>query len=93
LARWDSGDQPQEKVGPSIQVDLKIVPEDSWGAALMYFTGSKEHNVKLRQKALDIGLTLNEYGLFPEDGEATPPHQRGVRAVASKTEEEIYAAD
>lgn len=91
LARWDKEGQDQEKVGPSIQVDLKIVPEDSWGAALMYFTGSKEHNVKLRQKALDMGLTLNEYGLFPDDKEATPPHQRGVKAVASKTEEEIYA--
>src|SRR6185503_12651624 len=76
---------------PSIQVDLKIVPEQSWGAAMMYFTGSKEHNIRLRQKALDMGLTLNEYGLFPEDGNEASPQSRGVKAVASRTEEEVYA--
>jgi DNA polymerase (family 10) len=64
-----------------------------WGAALMYFTGSKEHNVRLRERAIKQGMTLNEYGLFEDDGsDPTPPQQRGVRAVASKTEEEIYRA-
>ena len=57
----------------------------------MYFTGSKDHNVRLRERAQRQGLTLNEYGLFPEDGEDTPPQSRGVKAVAGRTEEEIYA--
>ena len=78
--------------GPSIQVDLRVIDAESWGAALMYFTGSKEHNVRLREDALKLGLTLNEYGLFPEDGEETPPQTRGVRPVAAATEAEVYAA-
>jgi DNA polymerase (family X) len=49
---------------PSMQADLRVVPRESWGAALLYFTGSKDHNVRLRDLALDKGLTLNEYGLF-----------------------------
>lgn len=77
----------------AVQADLRIVPRASWGAALMYFTGSKEHNVRLRERALSKGMTLNEYGLFPEDkSDATPPQERGVEPVASKTEESIYKA-
>jgi len=75
-----------------VQVDLRIVPEASWGAALMYFSGSKEHNVRLRERAQKQGLTLNEYGLYPEDGEKEPPQKRGVKAKAGRTEEEIYGA-
>ncbi|MCA9304683.1 MAG: DNA polymerase/3'-5' exonuclease PolX [Phycisphaerales bacterium] len=76
-----------------VQVDLRIVPKDSWGAALMYFTGSKEHNVRLRERAIKRGMTLNEYGLFEDDGsDPTPPQQRGVKPIASKTEESIYKA-
>jgi DNA polymerase (family 10) len=87
--RMDAEGEPST-TGPSIQADLKIIPPNSWGAAMMYFTGSKDHNVRLRGIALDQGLTLNEYGLFPEDDEDTPPQSRGVKAVAGKTEEEIY---
>ncbi|USO00306.1 MAG: DNA polymerase/3'-5' exonuclease PolX [Phycisphaeraceae bacterium] len=76
---------------PTVQADLRVVPEASWGAALMYFTGSKEHNVRLREHALKKGLTLNEYGLFKEDGESEPPQKRGIKPVAGKTEEEVYA--
>ncbi len=75
-----------------IQVDLRVVPEEAWGAALMYFTGSKDHNVALRERAIGRGLRLNEYGLFPDDGENGPPQQRGVVAIASATEAEIYQA-
>ncbi len=78
--------------GRAIQVDLRVVQPASFGAALLYFTGSKEHNVRLRQRALSMGMTLNEYGLFPEDGEKAPPQERGVRAVAAETEEGIYRA-
>ncbi len=74
-----------------IQVDLRLVPRESWGAALMYFTGSKEHNVRVRERAQKQGLTLNEYGLYKDDGEKAP-QDRGIRPLASKTEDEIYAA-
>jgi DNA polymerase (family 10) len=87
LSRWDV----EDKTGPTVQADLRVIPDASWGAALMYFTGSKEHNIRLRQRALDRGLTLNDYGLFPDDKEDTPPQQRGIKPVASRTEEEIYA--
>jgi DNA polymerase (family 10) len=65
------------------QVDLRVVAEHQLGAALVYFTGSKGHNVKLRQRALARGLTLNEYALSEVEG---------GRVVASATEAEIYAA-
>ena len=90
MGRWT--DREEAARGPTIQVDLRVVPEASWGAALMYFTGSKEHNVRLRERAQRKGLTLNEYGLFPEDDEPTPPQSRGVRAVAGASEEEVYKA-
>ncbi|HXX46747.1 MAG TPA: PHP domain-containing protein, partial [Myxococcota bacterium] len=65
------------------QVDLRVVPKQSLGAALLYFTGSKGHNIKLRQRALARGWTLNEYALSEFDG---------GRVVACETEAEIYAA-
>ena len=77
-----------------LQVDLRIVPPECYGAALMYFTGSKEHNVKLRGRALDQGLTLNDWGLYQLDewektkrvaGELPP-----IKSVAGKSETEIY---
>ncbi len=78
--------------GVTVQVDLRVVPESSWGAALMYFTGSKEHNVRLRERAQKMGLTLNEYGLFPEDDHKDPPQARGVKPVAGASEEEVFDA-
>lgn len=64
-----------------LQVDLRVVPDASYGAALQYFTGSKDHNVLLRQLAQQQGFKLNEYGLF-----------KGEQAVAGATEESVYAA-
>ncbi|HEX9847859.1 MAG TPA: DNA polymerase/3'-5' exonuclease PolX [Acidimicrobiia bacterium] len=64
-----------------LQVDVRTVKPDQVGSALLYFTGSKAHNIQLRQKAMDRGWLLSEYGLFDEDV-----------VVASKTESEIYAA-
>jgi len=87
--RWSGAIDDDE---PTVQVDLRVVPGESWGAALMYFTGSKEHNVRLRERALKRGVTLNEYGLYPEDDEDSPPQSRGVEAVAQENEEEIYTA-
>lgn len=74
----------------SIQTDLRVVIPECWGAALLYFTGSKEHNVRLRERAQKKGLTLNEYGLFPADDQDTPPQSRGVKPVACADEEGIY---
>lgn len=78
--------------GAVIQADLRMVPEESFGAAWLYFTGSKEHNVRLRERAQRQGRTLNEYGLYPEDNEKSGPHTRGVQPLAGRTEEEIFAA-
>jgi len=64
-----------------LQVDLKIVEPEAWGAGLQYFTGSKEHSIKLRTLALDQGLKLNEYGVW-----------RGAERVAGESEEGVYAA-
>ncbi len=66
-----------------IQVDLRVVDEDSFGAALQYFTGSKQHNIKLREMAVRAGLKLNEYGVFKEPGEIK---------IGGKREADIYEA-
>ncbi|HZE33481.1 MAG TPA: DNA polymerase/3'-5' exonuclease PolX [Actinoallomurus sp.] len=64
-----------------LQVDLRVVPAESWGAALQYFTGSKAHNIRTREIAVRAGLKLSEYGLFEvESGDL----------VVSATEEEVY---
>ncbi|MFM8413755.1 MAG: DNA polymerase/3'-5' exonuclease PolX [Planctomycetota bacterium] len=84
------GDTKTSIRGPSdVQVDLRVVPAESFGAALQYFTGSKEHNVRLRGRARDRGLSINEYGVFriaKDGGEAKGP------SLAGRTEEEVYAA-
>ncbi len=66
-----------------LQVDVRLLPSASYGAALQYFTGSKAHNVALRQRALKMGYTLSEWALARLDDEAV---------VAAATEQEIYAA-
>jgi DNA polymerase (family 10) len=65
----------------NVQIDLRVIPADSYGAALQYFTGSKQHNVHLRGIARSRGMKVNEYGVF-----------RGERCLASRSEEEVYAA-
>lgn len=69
------------KLKNGLDVDARVLPEESYGAALNYFTGSKDHNVALRQIAIKKGYKLNEYGLF-----------KGKKRVAGRTEEEIYRA-
>ncbi|MGZ4138475.1 MAG: DNA polymerase/3'-5' exonuclease PolX [Actinomycetota bacterium] len=66
-----------------IQVDLRVVPHDAWGAALIYFTGSKAHNIKIREIAVKKGLKLSEWGLFLAKDSST---------IAARTEEEVYEA-
>jgi DNA polymerase (family 10) len=90
-----------------LQVDLRIVPKENFGAALLYFTGSKDHNVRIRGLALDQGLTLNEWGLYKLDayekarsenkhatkGKAGEVGQPPpIEPVASATEKDVYAA-
>lgn len=64
----------------NVQVDLRVLPSEEFGAALLYFTGSKEHNIKLRQLAIKKGWKISEYGLFDKKG----------RRLASRTEEDMY---
>lgn len=63
----------------NLQVDLRAVPEASYGAALHYFTGSKEHNIEIRKMGSEKGLKINEYGVFQDD-----------RRIAGKTEKEVF---
>jgi DNA polymerase (family X) len=81
LARGDT--KLSIRVDAQFQVDLRVVPGESFGAALQYFTGSKEHNVAIRSRARKMGLSVNEYGVTRlEDAEAEP--------IAGRTEEEVY---
>jgi len=64
-----------------LQVDLRVIPRKSFGAALHYFTGSKSHNIELRKRALQRGLKINEYGVF-----------KGNKQIAGKTEDSVYKA-
>ncbi|MEA1964657.1 MAG: DNA polymerase/3'-5' exonuclease PolX [Candidatus Aerophobetes bacterium] len=65
-----------------LQIDLRVVSPDSFGSALQYFTGSKSHNIELREKAIRRGLKINEYGVFTQKGEK----------LAGRNEEDIYAS-
>ncbi len=64
-----------------LQVDLRVVPKDVWGAAMIYFTGSKAHNVRIRERAVRAGLKLNEYGLFDA---------KTGDLLAAETERQVY---
>lgn len=79
LQRGDTKQRVRLKSG--LELDLRVVPEESFGAAMQYFTGSKEHNVVVRQRAKDLGLKVNEYGVF-----------RGDEQIAGRTEEDVYKA-
>ena len=62
-------------------MDVRVVPDESYGAALQYFTGSKDHNIVIRRRAQERGLKVNEYGVF-----------RGEKSIAGRTEEDVYKA-
>ena len=99
LAAWQEtsavllrGDTKTSIRGPrDVQVDLRVVDQTSFGAALQYFTGSKEHNVKLRSRAREQGLSINEYGVFPLAAEAASPATKS-KSRGGATEEEVYEA-
>jgi len=69
------------KLGSGLQVDLRVFDDEVYGSAMMYFTGSKDHNVALRKIAISKKMKLSEYGLF-----------KGKKSIAGKTEEEVYRA-
>lgn len=77
-----------------IQVDLRILPERSYGAALHYFTGSKEHNVEIRKMGVKRGLRINEYGVFeiPEGADPEEMEKEEGERIGGRTEEEVYDA-
>ena len=79
IARGDTKSSVRTTKG--LQVDLRVVPPDVWGAALQYFTGSKAHNIRTREIAVRKKLKLSEYGLFEADTE---------KLIVSETEEEVY---
>ena len=77
---WGNGlKKSSVKMKAGFDIDIRVVPEKSYGAALQYFSGSKEHNIALRKIALEKGLKLNEYGVF-----------RNNQYIAGKTEESVY---
>lgn len=69
------------RTNDGLRIDLRVVPEESYGAALCYFTGSKEHNIRIRELGIRLGLKINEYGVF-----------RGERRIGGATEEEVFKA-
>ncbi len=79
LARGDT--KQRVRLISGLELDLRVVPAESYGAALLYFTGSKEHNIVLRRRSQERGLKLNEYGLF-----------RGDEFVSGNTEADVYQA-
>jgi DNA polymerase (family 10) len=77
-----SGDKKTSiRTAKGLQVDLRVVPPESWGAALQYFTGSQAHNIRTREIAVKAGLKLSEYGLFDAESD---------ELIVSETEEEVY---
>lgn len=79
LARGET--KQRVRLRSQIEMDLRVVPAESYGAAMQYFTGSKEHNIVIRRRAQERGLKVNEYGVF-----------RGDEYVAGATEDDVYAA-
>src|SRR5438128_2789624 len=75
------GTKASVRVQDDLQVDLRVVDSQSWGAAMHYFTGSKAHNIRMRERAIKQGFKLNEYGLFDSND----------KSVAGAEEEEIFA--
>ncbi|MFB6211390.1 MAG: DNA polymerase/3'-5' exonuclease PolX [Halobacteriales archaeon] len=89
----EAGDQKASVRAQGIRVDLRVVDPPEWGSALQYFTGSKDHNVELRNRAIDRELKMNEYGVFDvSDIDDPDAGQRVGERIAGETEEGMYAA-
>jgi len=81
-------------LGSGLQIDLRVVPKKSFGAALVYFTGSKDHNVAIRTRAVRDGLRVNEWGVYrvPEDADPDTLGPTDGKRLAGDTEESVYEA-
>ncbi|WP_436929712.1 DNA polymerase/3'-5' exonuclease PolX [Halosimplex halobium] len=89
----EAGDQKASVRSDELRVDLRVVDPGEFGSALQYFTGSKDHNVKLRNVAIEADLKMNEYGVFDVSGVEDPDaDQRAGERVAGETEEGMYEA-
>ncbi|WP_436906572.1 DNA polymerase/3'-5' exonuclease PolX [Halosimplex marinum] len=89
----EAGDQKASVRSGEVRVDLRVVDPAEFGAALQYFTGSKDHNVKLRNVAIEADLKMNEYGVFDvSDVDDPDADQRAGERVAGETEEGMYEA-
>jgi DNA polymerase (family 10) len=88
------------RTGNGVQIDVRVVPPDSWGAALQYVTGSQAHNVKLRELAIKKGLKINEWGIFKnapsaariKKGKAVKDESIPEEKIAGASEQEVYTA-
>jgi DNA polymerase (family 10) len=76
------GTKASVRIDDDLQIDLRVIEMKSWGAAMHYFTGSKAHNIRMRERAIKLGLKLNEYGLFDASDQS----------IAGATEEDLFAA-
>ncbi len=90
IARGDT--KMSIRISGSFQIDLRVVPTKSFGAALQYFTGSKEHNVVVRGLARKQGLRVNEYGVFRMSDQAGEDKEQASEYLAGATEQSVYAA-
>lgn len=88
----ESGENKASVVANGIRIDLRVVVPEEFGSALQYFTGSKAHNIRFRNRALDRDLKVNEYGVFDISEVDDTSGQRAGERVAGETEEEMYAA-
>jgi DNA polymerase (family 10) len=89
----ESGTNKASVRSEGFRVDLRVVVPEEFGAALQYFTGSKDHNVAVRNRAIEMGLKVNEYGVFDVSDVADPDEgQRVGERVAGRTEIDVYAA-
>ncbi|WP_436923687.1 DNA polymerase/3'-5' exonuclease PolX [Halosimplex amylolyticum] len=89
----EAGDQKASVRSGEVRVDLRVVDPAEFGSALQYFTGSKDHNVKLRNVAIERDLKMNEYGVFDVSGVEDPDaDQRAGERIAGETEEGMYEA-
>ncbi|WP_135663318.1 DNA polymerase/3'-5' exonuclease PolX [Halorhabdus rudnickae] len=87
----EAGEQKASIRSRGVRIDLRVVDPAEFGAALQYFTGSKSHNVTLRNRAIERGLKMNEYGVFDVNGVEEDDQRAGER-VAGETEESMYDA-
>lgn len=86
-----SGDtRASVRLDTGVDVDLRVVEERSYGAALVYFTGNKGHNIKLRERGQERGLRISEYGVFEESGDEEEGDPWAGKWVAGKSEEDVY---